>query len=235
MKTNYQHFKLSTMVNNENEEWLPIVGFPNYQVNRTKVQMRSFARGKEKILKLTETNHATVIRNGEDKLCISWKKACYCALNNINPLDMSDAKLCVFMRGGRFVVLTQHERMVEMSSINARKEPMTLDAIKQRYEEGMAFMRNVIDMLETGESKWVTEYLYSLKDSVCAYLCRSMNVNSPETRMELFCESVHILMRVIKNRDKAVLNPLSYLYHIARGLVISMRRENKMFREYVEK
>lgn len=133
------------------------------------------------------------------------------------------------MKGGRFVVLTQHERMVEMSSINARKESMTLDELKQRYEEGIMFIKNVVYMLETGESKCVTEYLYSLKDSVCAYLCRSMNVNSSETRMELFCESVHILMRVIKNREKAVLNPLSYLYHIARGLVFSMRREKRYF------
>lgn len=223
------------MKDKEYEEWLPIVGFPNYQVNRTKIQIRSFAKGKEKLLKLTETNHATVIRNRKDKLAITWKKACYSALNGINPLDLSDAKFCVFMKDGEFRILTQHERMVEMSSIHAKKESMSLDSIKRRYEESIMFFNNVVYMLESGNSKCVIEYLYSLKDTVCAYLCKTMMVTSPELRLELFHASVDILISVINNREKAVLNPVNYLYHIARGLVIQIRRENKMFLEYSEK
>lgn len=105
----------------EFSEWLPIPGYPDYEVNTLRPAIRSLKRWRKtepvKYLKLAGRNKSTVLYNKGGHLSITWNKACFCATNGIMPELLSESKIHCVVTGNGIIPFTHQDFLVELQAL----------------------------------------------------------------------------------------------------------------------
>ncbi|WP_417121216.1 hypothetical protein [Phocaeicola plebeius] len=219
----------------EEKEWLTVPGFPGYEVNG-KQEIRSLKRRKEIMLKVIGPGKVVTLFDEEkERHCISWARFYYCAMNRIDPRKLERKGIFISIRNGEFKVETLRERIRSIKEMPSYKDAqLTLLQIEKRYEECRRFMDMVMEYYRTGDGKKLTLFLFGMKDELNSYMINSLKQCVPETRDEIFGESVDIILRTIDRRNRIVDNPYRFMYTTVRNLVKRIRKRNAVERDLNE-
>lgn len=213
----------------EFSEWLPIPGYPDYEVNTLRPAIRSLKRWRKtepvKYLKLAGRNKSTVLYNKGGHLSIAWNKACFCATNGIMPELLSESKIHCVVTGNGIIPFTHQDFLVEIQALRHNRPVYSREEILPLYQKEKDYVDSVVQFLKSGDGAKMAQILYSYKDQVCEYMERTLAVTNSELLEEAFGSAVDVTLERIKT--EAVINPYSHLKKLAKCYIYHVRRKRR--------
>lgn len=210
-------------------KWLPIPGYPDYEVNTQCPAIRSLKRWRNtepvKYLKLAGRNKSTILYNKGEHLSITWNKACFCATNGIMPKFLSEAKIhCVATRNS-IIPFTHQDFLVELQAMRHNRPVYSQEEILPLYQKEKDYVDSVVQFLKSGDGSKMVQILYSFKGQVLDYMERTLSVTNRVLLEEAFGSAVDVTLERIKT--EAVINPYSHLKKLAKCYIYHVRRKRR--------
>lgn len=214
------------MENKGNEDWLSVPGFSAYEVSPNG-KVRSLKRGKCVLKKLkTKSLLGTYRSDGGVRFYSSWVRMYYCAVHGVNPLDLKGKDVFISMEDGEFKVEGKEERASTLNGMRAyRSRQLSMEEIKERYGASKKLADAIVGYYDTGDDRRLTKMIYGIKPEVLWYMYSSLRVCSPETREEVFSQSIEIFFKALHERKRIIYGLRPFFYKSARYIVFNIRKE----------
>lgn len=213
---------------NIEDEWLEIVGFPNYLINIDTLVVKNIVD--DKILRVGKSNQV-FIRNDGGQYRTKLPRLLFCAINKINP-RVVHSDIVVVIENDKPVVYGRNEYLYK-KRVECQKIRKTDINPLQTYREGRDFVDKVIVSFETGQMNDVFDEIYRYKNDIIYYLLGQELVYTKNNAEEIASCSLETTMEHIMS-GKVVFKPLGHLLKVARILAFEMSNGRQKHKEFLK-
>lgn len=205
-------------MNETDEKWYSIPGFPNYEVSSA---YRS--RNKEgKIKRCTPCGYK--LWRGSKQYVIRPERLLYAALHGVDPMELK--KILVIDVKGELTLMTQADFFAHIKSRKRNPEGDKGKAI-EFYKNCIGFAQKAISYYKTGDISEIAEELSGCEERIKMYI-RSRYSTNDETVNEAWHAIMTDVLCRIGEGATCILTPEPYLRKVVKTFFAVMRERKKI-------
>lgn len=210
-----------------NETWLPIPGFPRYEVNKN-LEVRNKRTGR--LMKLNVRGEVRLRRPNKQEYAVRACRLLYAAIHGVDPGNIR--RVVYYDEGnGRMTLIGDKELLAKMRDNRTYVSP---DTCCDYYKEAQETIRTILDAYETEDFSRIADKIYQCEDFLTRYMIANLGVTSSETIREAFFSIAEQTLTSIKEKTATVYNVKPYLIRLTRAYFSKMHEINKRIVHYDE-